>query len=157
MKKKFIVLAIITVALIVIVLSLPTTISYEETNIEKQPVEIPLSYTVIDAKYYGGLEGLNYVMYEEVNIKNTDIEPGTFIINCFFKTLKRGTFTDETRVYIIPGKNQIGKCKADTNFGEDVVSTYSISPSTRTEYMDVQVTKTKTREVRMYQKLLGLY
>lgn len=155
---------VVVIAVVAAILfAVPVTVTYQtqETYIEKEPVQVPLSYQVVGApRYYGGLEGLfNYVTYAEIEVKNTDTEPGTFVVNCQFKTLKRGTFQDSIRIYVVPGESKVAKCKADTKFGEDVDVSYNIEPSTKTIYRDVEKTRTvtKTREVRLYQKLFGLY
>ena len=144
-------------------LFIPVTVTSQaqETYSVKEPVQVQLTYRVVGTpKYHGALEGLtNYVTYANIEIQNTDTEPGTYIVNCQFRTLKRGTFTDEVRAYINPGDTEVANCKADTKFGEDVDVSYNIVPGTKTIYQDVQKTRTvtKTREVRLYQKLFGLY
>ncbi len=153
---------IVIIAIVLVLVLVPTTVTYQarETYTEKEPVQVPLSYQVTDASYYGDLEGLfNYVTNVDVQVKNTDTEPGTFLVRCNLKTLKRGTFTDAAQVYIVPAENKLARCVIDTKFGEDVDITYTVEPGTKTVYRDVEKTKTvtRTREVKLYQKLLGLY
>jgi len=50
-----------------------------------------LSYRVIDSKYYGKLEGLNWIVEGYVELENTDDIPGTYVVKCYFKTV-RGTY-----------------------------------------------------------------
>ncbi len=180
-KQYWIIGVVVVIAVTAAILfAVPVTVTYqeEETYVDKEPytvqepyqvqVEKDLQYNVVNAYQKGGLSGLNWMTWGYVVLENSDTEPGTFIVNCNFRTLKR-SFTDSDRVYILPGESKTATCEADTDYGEDVEFTYTVTPGTKTvtetryrevtKYRDVQKTRTvtKTREVRLYQKLFGLY
>jgi len=90
----------------------------------------PLRYTVIEAYSSGGLEGLNWVTYGHVKLRNDDTEPGTFIVKCKFET-KEGILTDTVAVYIFPGEVKEVTCKADTRFGQRPFFYYSVTPPSK--------------------------
>jgi len=107
------------------------TCSVQEPYQTQQQVQVNLQYTISDAHYSGGLSGLNWMTTGYVSIYNADTEPGTFIVDCNFRTLER-TFTPQTRVYALPGETKTASCEADTNLGEDVEFTYIVTPGQKT-------------------------
>ncbi len=160
--------AIIILAVIAALFILPTTVTYQEQETypvqEAYQVQVQkdLKYQVTNSHSNGGLSGLNWVSYGKVYIENMDTVPGTFVVNCNFRTVDR-TLTDNDRVYILPGEVKVANCQADTKYGEDTRLTYDITPGkktvTETKYRTIEKSRTvtKQREVRLYQKLLGSY
>lgn len=149
-KSKYIVGLAILVLLALIFI--PIEVTYPVT--EPTLVQKPLSYRVINAYSSGGLSGLNWVTNGYVEIENTDSEPGTFVVNCSFRTVDR-ILTDSDRVYIIPGETKKASCQVDTKWGEDVRFTYDVMPGTKSVIEMTTVTKKKT--VRLFQIIFGLY
>jgi len=176
--------ALIVAVLLLLVVAgasaLPVTVTYQEdeTYTDTEPytvqepyqvqVEQPLSYDPVRVSATDGLQGFNWVASRHIALANTDTEPGTFTVHCTFRTLHK-TLSDSARVYILPGESKTATCTADTDYGEDIDFTYTVTPGTKlvtqtrqrdvTKYREVTNTRTvtKTREVRLYQKLLGLY
>jgi len=93
--------------------------------------EIPLSYIVTDSKAHGKLKGLNWISEGYIEVENTDMGPGTFIVNCHFRTAYRD-FYPTGRAYVEPGERKKAYCTADIKFGEDVSWSYTITPPTKT-------------------------
>ncbi|MCK5698287.1 MAG: zinc ribbon domain-containing protein [Candidatus Aenigmarchaeota archaeon] len=147
-------------------IQVPASYSVQEIYTVQEPYKISvqkkIDYRVVNSGSSGGLSGLNYVTNGWVIIKNTDTEPGTFVVSCDFKTLKR-TLTGSDRVYVLPGEQKTANCQGDTKIGEDVAVSYEITPSTKTvmetRYKSVEKTRTvqKTGNVRLYQKIFGWY
>jgi len=112
-------------------------------------VDKDLSYRVASAYDEPGLDGFNYVTYGKVTIENQDTSSGTFIVNCNFRTLNR-MLTDSVRIFINPGESKVATCKGDTNLGENVDFTSSITPGTKTifetHYRDV--TRYRDKEIQ---------
>jgi hypothetical protein len=64
-----------------------------------------------------------------VTIKNTDTNPGTFIVDFSFKTLK-GTYNDRATAYINPGESKVVTGEYNTSLGEDWNWDYNVTPGT---------------------------
>jgi len=115
--------------------------------------EVPLRYTVISADYSGGFKGLNWVIYGRVQLRNDDDQPGTFVVNCYFKTLDE-TLTDSVKVYILPGEVKQVTCTGDIKFGQDVRFYYDVQPSKK--IISRTITTTTTKAVSLFQILIGV-
>lgn len=118
-------------------------------------VDKDLSYTISGNAFQdGGFEGLNWITYGKVPIENQDTSSGTFVVSCNFRTVYR-TLTDTARLFLNPGESKYAVCRADTDLGENVVFTYSITPGTKTvfetHYRDV--TKYRDKQIQEPQTL----
>jgi len=143
----------ISLVLVFIIGSTPSTVTFQTE--EQVQVEKPLSYQVVDSKSSTSFSiSKGTVAKGYVDISNTDTQPGTFVVNCVFKTLTR-SFNDNDRIYVLPGETKRANCEADISLGEDTVLDYDITPSTKT--VTETRTVTKEKQVPLYQKILGTY
>lgn len=151
-KAKYGAIGIVLVA-IIILLVFPVTVTHQEQYTKQ--IQKDLNYDVIEkAEVQGKYEGLNAKAYGFVRIKNTDTEPGTFKVNCHFRTANND-FYPSNRAYIEPGETVKIGCTADTEFMEQTSVSYEVIPGTKT--VKVEKTRTEPKQVRLYQKLLGNY
>jgi len=132
----------------------PVSVPYEVY--EPRPIQVPkdLAYSVIkedDRWRFDVLRGL--VVQAFVTIENQDIETGTFIVKFTFETQYR-YLEDIESVDIQPGERGQVMGEVDLDLGENWKWSRSITPMV-TETRDELVTKHK--DVRLYEKLFGLY
>jgi len=132
----------------------PVSVPYEVY--EPRPIQVPkdLAYSVTkedDRWRFDVLRGL--VVQAFVTIENQDIEPGTFIVKFTFETQYR-YLEDIESVDIQPGERGQVMGEVDLDLGENWKWSRSITPMvTETTYEWV----TKHKDVRLYEKLFGLY
>ena len=132
----------------------PVSVPYEVY--EPRPIQVPkdLAYSVIkedDRWRIDVLRGL--VVQAFVTIENQDIETGTFIVKFTFETQYR-YLEDIESVDIQPGERGQVMGEVDLDLGENWKWSRSITPMvTETTYEWV----TKHKDVRLYEKLFGLY
>ena len=119
----------------------------------QEPYEVPYSYTLLsDSLEEKWSLSLGYYYECSATIFNNENIPGLFTVNFNLQTSNHGTMT-ESKSYNIPGKSShVFSSIFDTNMGEKVSKTFSVSFPKKTEYKFV--TKyhdvTKYRDVTIY-------
>lgn len=142
-------------------LFIPVTVSkpVEKTKTESYQVTetVNLDYSVLErSEAHGSITDalqLNPKAQGYVRIENTDTEPGTFQVDCHFRTAERDYYPS-ARKYIEPGETEKITCRADTAWNDQATVSYEITPGTK------EVTKTKERnkkEVVMETRTLELW
>mgnify|MGYP006267206623 CR=1 FL=1 len=147
--------AIVVLAIAALVLFLvPVSVPYQAYEPTEHQVEKDIEYAVTkeSAREWVKLSG-GLVAQAFVTIENRDTEPATFIVDFTFETEYR-RLEDSKSVYILPGESDWVMGEADIDVGEDWQWSKSItSMVTETTYEWV----TKHKNIRLYQKLFGLY
>jgi len=134
------------IVLLVIFIIAGFAIKVPYTIQEPYSEKVPLLYKVENANTHSCGSIFNYMLCLSVSVENIDSEGGTFYVNCNFKGLHR-TLTGSDSSYIGPGQTKTLTCKSDTNWGEDIDTTYRITPGTKTV--------TGYRTVRKYHSLFA--
>jgi hypothetical protein len=147
--------AIVVLAIAALVLFLvPVSVPYQVYEPTEHQVEKDAVYAVTKESARERVDILGGLVAQAfVTIENRDTQPATFIVDFTFETEYR-RLEDSQSVFILPGKSDWVMGEVDIDVGEDWDWSKSIT-SMVTEIGYEWVTRHKN--VRLYQKLFGLY
>jgi len=146
-------LLILAIAALVLFL-VPVSVPYQAYEPIEHQVEKDIEYAVTKESARERVDILGGVVAQAfVTIENRDTEPATFIVDFTFETEYR-RLEDSESVDLEPGESDWVMGEVDIDVGEDWEWSWSItSMVTETTYEWV----TRHKNVRLYQKLFGLY